>query len=66
MQDGNYVQCQSCGHIYYTSSSFSEEDFIVESKCPICKNKKAINCGKNKEDVYIYMDINKDPRWYLY
>ena len=66
MQEGNYVQCQNCGHIYYTSDSFSIEEFVVKSRCPICKNDKGINCGKRKEDVYIYANINISPRYYLY
>ena len=66
MQDGNYVQCHNCGRVYYTKDSFSEEDFIVESKCPTCQDTKGINCGKNKEDIYLFYDNTKDPIFYLY
>lgn len=66
MHDGNYVQCQYCGHIYYTEDNFSIEDFIIETECPICNNINGINCGKNLEDIYIFMDINNDPRFYMY
>lgn len=69
MHDGNYVQCQNCGHIYYVydiEDKFSTEDFIIKAECPICNNINGVNCGENLEDIYMFMNINKDPRFYMY
>lgn len=58
-----WLQCQHCGHIYTIEKGLPVEAFIVESWCPKCGEDKALNCG---DDVYLYMDINIDPRNYRY
>ena len=60
------VQCMDCGHIYQIHKTLSSDAFIIESWCPGCECTKAINCGDNINDIYLYMDINIDPRNYTY
>ena len=65
-QDGSYVQCLYCGEIYQTKEMIPSEEFIVKTKCPHCGVKKGLNCGENREDIYLYANINILPRYYEY
>ena len=66
MKDRVYVQCQCCGEIHQTKvHSMSEDDLYIEEYCPKCRDEtKHLLCGENKEDVYIYYNVNLDPRIY--
>jgi hypothetical protein len=60
------VQCQYCGNIYYVEQEIPIDAFIVDLVCPECGYTRALNCGENKEDIYLYMNENVDYRYYLY
>lgn len=63
-KDRTYVQCQYCGHIYQIASKVSVEESIIESECPKCGDMTGLNLGDKEEDIYLYYDCTKDPRWY--
>ena len=42
------------------------EKLYVDSYCPCCNHKRALNCGSNLDDLYIYADPVLDERQYLY
>ena len=62
--NGGFMQCQYCGHIYYTEQKILSDELIIKSWCPRCEHKIALNCGESKEDVYLFYDYTKDPRYY--
>ena len=64
--NGSFVQCQYCGDIYYIDRDIPVDAFIVKSICPNCGYKKALNCGKDREDIYLYMNESLDSRYYTY
>lgn len=64
--NGSFVQCQYCGNIYYTEQEIPIDAFIIDDICPVCGHTRALNCGKNKENVYLYINESLDPRQYLY
>lgn len=64
--DGNFVQCQYCGNIYYTEQEIPIDQLMVNIVCPKCKYGRALNCGESKEDIYLYMNESIDPNFYLY
>ena len=64
-KQSTFVQCQSCGNIYQIADKVSIEKSIIQSVCPRCGESIGLNCG-DKEDVYIYMNINLDERYYIY
>ena len=61
-----YVQCQCCGHIYQTADKVSAEESIVCTMCPRCGENVGLNCGDNKDDIYIFMNPNLDGRYFMY
>lgn len=63
---GSFVQCQYCGNIYYTEQEIQIDQLMVNIVCPKCGYSRALNCGENKEDIYLYMNESIDPRYYLY
>lgn len=66
--NGSFVQCQYCGNIYYylDQEEIPIDAFIIDSVCPNCGHTRALNCGENKEDIYLYMNETLDPRYYQY
>ena len=64
VNDVTYVQCQYCGHIYRIASKVSIEDSIIESKCPRCGDMVGLNLGDKEEDIYLYMNVNIDWRYF--
>ena len=64
--NGSFVQCQCCGNIYYTEREIPIDAFMIYDICPMCGLTKALNCGKNKEDIYLYANESLDPRQYTY
>lgn len=63
--NGSFMQCQYCGNIYHVEQEIPIDAFIIDIVCPECGHTRALNCGENKEDIYIYMNENFDPRCYL-
>ena len=61
-----WIQCQECGHIYYIEKNVPVDELYVASVCPRCESEKGLNCGRSKDDVYLYANINVDPRYYQY
>lgn len=64
--NGSYIQCQNCGELFYTQKNISIETTIIKIPCPRCGYKRGLNCGKCREDVYEFMNINLDKRYYRY
>lgn len=65
-KQGTFVQCQCCGNIYLIPDEISIEKSLIKSDCPMCSGHVGLNCGYKKEDVYIYMNLNLDDRYYNY
>lgn len=61
-----WVQCQSCGNIYQIADKILIEKSIIQSMCPRCGEDIGLNCGDKEEDIYLYMNINLDERYYNY
>ncbi len=65
-KESNFVQCRSCGHIYKIEASLPIDALIVEMACPKCDCDYALNLGDDKNDIYLYEDVNLDNRYYTY
>ena len=65
MKEG-WGQCQVCGHLHMVETKdIPEGDLYIEEYCPKCRDgTKHLYCGENREDVYIYYNLNIDPRYY--
>ncbi len=61
-RNGTWVQCQSCGELYFIDKIISTDELYIRSICPGCNCNVGLNCGNNIEDAYMFMDINIDPR----
>lgn len=59
-----WVQCQTCGKIYQIPCAVSIEKLYVLANCPTCGVTTGLNLGEKKEDLYYFMDINMDSRYY--
>ena len=68
MSRGQWFQCQSCGNLYYTNTRFDiENDLFVTIECEHCRDEtNHLWVGENSEDLYIYGNLNVDPRYYKY
>ena len=65
-EDRTYLQCTNCGEIYQIDRKISMEKIYVNSYCPYCNHTRALNCGQDKADLYIYSDPVLDKRYYNY
>lgn len=65
-KESTWIQCQSCGNIYQIANKISIEKSIVNSMCPRCEGRVGLNCGDKEQDIYLYMNINLDNRYYNY
>ena len=65
-REKTWIQCTECGEIYTIDRSVSIEKMYVASVCPRCGNKRGLNCGHNKDDLYLFMNVNLDYRYYKY
>lgn len=63
---GCWVQCTMCGEIYHIEDVVPIDKLYITSYCPRCDNTKGLNCGSDKNSIYLYYDNTKDPRWYHY
>ena len=68
MDGKQWFQCQSCGHLYQVDAQFDiENDLFVRIECRNCRDEtNHLWIGSNPEDVYIYGNLNADPRYYKY
>lgn len=60
----SYVQCQCCGHIYQVDYRIQIEMLMIKSTCNQCGYDKALNLGTKEEEIYEFLNINVDPRYY--
>lgn len=65
-EDRTYLQCTNCGKIYQVECNISIEKTYVDNFCPYCDHTRALNCGNDEADLYIYSDITLDKRYYIY
>ena len=63
-KQGTWIQCQKCGHIYCIEARVSTDKLYVLSECPKCGHHKGLNCGDNKDDLYLYYNPVLDERYY--
>lgn len=63
-----WAQCQVCGHLHKVKMrDISEDDLYIQEHCPKCRDDtNHLWCGENREDVYIYYNLNVDPNFYNY
>lgn len=61
-----WIQCTECGEVYCIEKRISIEKMYVTSVCPRCGNEKGLNCGHDKDDLYLFADVNMDWRYYKY
>ena len=67
MQERTYIQCQKCGHVYHIETNIPIDKLYIASVCPGCgEYGKGLNCGNSEDDIYLYANINVDPRYYIY
>lgn len=59
-----HIQCQICGIIYTVQRNIPIEKMYVKVNCPNCGIVTGLNLGDNEDDVYVYYDNTKDPRFY--
>lgn len=66
--NSNFVQCQCCGNTYMikTEKEIPVESLIIKSLCPKCGHINGLNCGKSKDDIYRFINLNIDNRYYEY
>ena len=57
-ENKTWVQCRNCGCVYEIDRQLSIEDLFVTAFCPRCNHNKALNCGENQYDIYLYADRN--------
>ena len=68
-KQSTWVQCQSCGELHKVKSkyaSISDDDLYTEPIfCPKCRDEtKHLWCGEDETEIYIYYNLNADPRYY--
>lgn len=61
-----WVQCTSCGEIYFIEETVPIDKLYITSKCSRCDNDRAINCGDNQDDITLYCDPYLDVRYFQY
>ena len=66
-KSGTWIQCQTCGKVYHIEEDVPIDKIYITSFCPRCDEyTKGLNCGDSKDDLYLYMNENCDPRYYQY
>lgn len=61
-----WIQCVKCGHLFQTEQPVSIEELYVISICPKCGGRTGLNCGTERDDIYLYMDQGLDERYFDY
>ena len=69
MKEEGWVQCVQCGELHKVPSkcaSISDDDLYTELIfCPKCRDEtKHLWCGQDETEIYIYYNVNIDPRYY--
>ena len=66
--NSNFIQCQCCGYVYtiVTEKEIPADALMIRSWCPQCGSYRGLNCGKNEKDIYEFMNVNFDERYYRY
>jgi DNA-directed RNA polymerase subunit RPC12/RpoP len=62
-------QCMNCGALYWIEDppNINEDELYTKIRCKCCKQEtNHLWVGERPEDLYIYYDLNKDPRFYNY
>lgn len=65
-EQGCWIQCQQCGRIYHIKEDVPTDKLYVASACPRCDGELGLNCGSSKDDIWLYANVNVDPRFYQY
>lgn len=63
---GTWIQCAHCGHIYYIEKSVPESKLYIQSECARCGCNKGLNCGSNEDEIYDFYNPNLDERYFEY
>lgn len=64
MREEIWVQCQCCGNLHKEIVSLSDSDLYIKTYCPKCRDEtKHLWCGEDETDIYIYYNVNLDPRY---
>ena len=63
---GEWLQCQSCGNLHKVDiTKYNiEDDIYVKTKCTQCNTKSTHLLLGCEDDVYLYINLNVDPRYY--
>lgn len=64
--NGSVVQCQHCGNIFRIKKKLPIDVIYTYHICDECGEITMLNCGDNFEDVYEFMNVNVDERYYRY
>lgn len=64
--NGSVVQCQHCGNIFRIKKKLPTDVMYIHHVCSDCGETTMLNCGNEIEDVYEFMNINIDKRYYSY
>lgn len=60
-----WFQCQQCGYLHKEKIRDNSENLYIKIECPKCRGEtKHVCVGEHKEDVYLYGNLNVDPRYY--
>lgn len=67
MKAGGYYQCCSCGAVHYIEYPYKVDELYSTFWCGECEDEvKHLWVGESIDDKYLYMDITKDERYFLY
>lgn len=62
-------QCMNCGALYWIEDppDIDEDEIYIKMKCKCCgKETNHLWVGDDSADLYLYYDVNVDPRYYKY
>ena len=60
-------QCMNCGHLHWIEDppDIDEDELYTKLWCKCCKcDTNQLWVGERPEDLYIYYDLNRDPRYF--
>lgn len=61
-----WIQCQTCGKIHQSPYTVPIDETFIVVNCPECGVTTGLNLGCDENDIYLYMNINADYRYYNY
>lgn len=62
-------QCMNCGSLYWIEDppDIDEDELYIKMKCKHCgKETNHLWVGNDPADLYLYYDVNADPKYYEY